>query len=100
MINTRTETEHAHPKAHTSKKELSIRLPLKKKKNNNNNNIATTRIDFKPLQTILNQASAFLLVLFVCLVSLRPHQQLGNMADGSQDCHLTILRATTHETKW
>ena len=32
MINTSTETEHADPKAHTSKKELSIRLPLKNNK--------------------------------------------------------------------
>ena len=39
------------------------------------------------------------LSLFVWLVSLSPHQQLGNVTDGSQDLRLTILRATTHETE-
>ena len=37
--------------------------------------------------------------LFVCLVSLRPRQQLGYSADRSQDWRLTILRAATHKTE-
>ena len=36
----------------------------------------------------------------VCLVSLRPRQQLGFIVDRSKDWHLTILRAATHETEW
>ena len=38
--------------------------------------------------------------LFGWLVSQRPHQQLGYLADRSQDRRLTILRAATHETEW
>ena len=37
--------------------------------------------------------------LFGWLVSLRPRQQQGYIAEGSQDWRLTILRAATHETK-
>ena len=38
--------------------------------------------------------------LFGWLVSYRPRQQLSYVATGSQDWHLTILRAATHKTEW
>ena len=34
------------------------------------------------------------------LVSQRPHQQLGCIADGTQDCRLTIMRTATHTREW
>ena len=40
-----------------------------------------------------------LLWRFVSLVSSCPCQQLGYIADGSQDWRLTILHAATHETE-
>ena len=40
------------------------------------------------------------LIFFVCLVSERPRQQQGYIADGSQDRRLTLLRGATHETEW
>ena len=40
-----------------------------------------------------------LVCLFVSLVSQRPRQLLGYIADGPQDERLTILSAATHETE-
>ena len=38
--------------------------------------------------------------VFVCLVSERPRQQLGYIADRPQDGRLAVLSAATHETEW
>ena len=43
--------------------------------------------------------SYMLFYLFLSLVSWRPHQQLGNVTDASQDWRLTILYASTQENE-
>ena len=48
----------------------------------------------------ITEATIDVLYRFVCLVSYRPRQQLGYIADRSQDWRRKILRAATYETEW
>ena len=63
-------------------------------------NTITTRKPFYTLRVVPTSKSGVSLIFFVCLVSERPLQQQGYIADGSQDRRLTLLRGATHETEW